>query len=124
MSPARRSMEISLAALEAPCHCGVTAEERRVAQTLLLDLRLTPLEVGDYAGDDLAGTIDYGGVARLAVATAAERPYKLLERLATEIADRLWAAHELAELSVSVRKQAPPVGSPAASAGAHLTYRR
>ena len=69
-----RSMEISLAALEAPCHCGVTAEERRVAQTLLLDLRLTPLHVTDYADDDLAGTVDYGGVARLAVATAAEGP--------------------------------------------------
>jgi dihydroneopterin aldolase len=124
VSPVRRAIVISLAALEAPCHCGVTAEERRVAQTLLLDLRLMPLDVGDYADDDLADTIDYGGVARLAVATAAERPYKLLERLATEIADRLWTAHELAELCVSVRKQAPPVGAPAATAGAHLTYRR
>jgi dihydroneopterin aldolase len=124
LNPARRSIAISLAALEAPCHCGVTADERRLAQTLLLDLRLTPLVVTEYAADDLGGTIDYGGVARLAVATAAERPYKLLERLATEIADRLWAAHELAELRVSVRKQAPPVGSTAATAGAELTYRR
>ena len=64
-----------------------------MAQTLLVDVRLTPLLVSDYAADDLAGTIDYGLVAAVAVATAAERPYRLLERLATEIADRLWAAH-------------------------------
>jgi len=32
-----RALEISLAGLEAPCHCGVTDEERREAQTLLLD---------------------------------------------------------------------------------------
>jgi dihydroneopterin aldolase len=120
----RRALAISLAGLEAPCHCGVTDDERRVAQTLLLDLRLTPLVAADYADDDLSDTIDYGGVARLAVATAAERPYRLLERLATEIADRLWAAHALAELRVSVRKQAPPVGAPATSAGAEVTYRR
>jgi 7,8-dihydroneopterin aldolase/epimerase/oxygenase len=118
-----RALEISLAGLEAPCHCGVTDEERREAQTLLIDLRLTPLLVTDYAADDLAGTVDYGAVARLVVATAAERPYRLLERLATEIADRIWAAHELAELRVVVRKPSP--GSlPAAWAAAEVTCRR
>ena len=124
MTAPRRSLEVSLSALEAPCRCGVTDEERRVTQTLLLDVRLTPLLVSDYAADDLAGTVDYGLVAAVAVATAAERPYRLLERLATEIADRLWAAHPLAELHVTVRKQAPPVGPPAATAGAQVTYRR
>ena len=122
MSP-ERALEISLVGVKAPCHCGVTDEERREAQTLLVDLRLAPLRVGDYADDDIAGTVDYGAVARLAVATAAERPYRLLERLATEIADRLWAAHELAELHVVVRKPSP--GSlPAAWAAAEVTYRR
>ena len=122
MSP-ERALEISLAAVEAPCHVGVTDEERREAQTLLIDVRLAPLLVTDYAADDIAGTIDYGAVARLAVATAAERPYRLLERLATEIADRLWSGHELAELHVVVRKPSP--GSlPAAWAAAEVTYRR
>jgi len=124
VSAPRRSLEISLTALEALCRCGVTDEERREAQTLLVDVRLTPLLVTDYADDDLAGTVDYGRVAAVAVATAAERPYRLLERLATEIADRLWAAHPLAELHVAVRKQSPPVGSPAATAGAEAIYRR
>ncbi|HMK92515.1 MAG TPA: dihydroneopterin aldolase, partial [Thermoleophilia bacterium] len=134
--PARRRVEIALEGLEAPCHIGVTDEERREAQTLLVDVRLAPLlasgpaeertshsangpsgvagsPAGDYAADDLAETVDYGAVAAVAVATAAERPYRLLERLATEIADRLWAGHELAELRVAVRKPSPPVGAPA-----------
>ncbi len=123
MSAPQRSVEISLAGLEAPCHVGVTDEERRVPQTLLVDLRLTPLLVSDYAADDVAQTVDYGVLGRLAVATAAEHPYRLLERLATEMADRVWAAAELAELHVLVRKPSP--GSlPAAWAGATVSYRR
>jgi dihydroneopterin aldolase len=120
----RRSLEISLERLEAPCRVGVTDEERRAAQTLLVDVRLTPLSVTDYAADDLSSTVDYGAVARVVVATAAERPYRLLERLSTEIADRLWAMAALADLHVTVRKPSPPVGSPAAAAAVQVTYRR
>ena len=69
-------------------------------------------------------TIDYGAVASLVVGTAAERPYRLLERLSSEIADRLWAMAALAELHVTVRKPSPPVGSPAAAAAVQVTYRR
>ena len=123
MSAARRAVEITLVGLEAPCHVGVTDEERREPQTLLVDLRLTPLHVSDYAADDVAQTVDYGVLGRLCVATAAERPYRLLERLATEIADRIWVSCELAELHVAVRKPSP--GSlPAAWAGAEVSLRR
>jgi len=136
--PERRAVEIALDGLEAPCHIGVTDEERREAQTLLVDVRLAPLlatgadvgadEIGGpggaFAADDLAETLDYGAVARVAVATAAERPYRLLERLATEIADRLWAGYELAELWVTVRKPAPPVGSPTLAARVEVHYSR
>jgi dihydroneopterin aldolase len=120
----RRSVHIALERLEVRCHIGVTDEERRESQTLLVDVRLTPLLVSDYAADDLAGTVDYGAVAAVAVATAAERPHKLLERLATEIADRLWAGGELVELRVAVRKPAPPIGAPAAAACAEIVYYR
>ena len=124
MSAMRRSLAISLERLEAPCRVGVSEEERRTPQTLQVDVRLTPLVTSDYAADDLATTVDYGAVAGVVVATAAERPYRLLERLSTEIADRLWAAADLAELHVTVRKPAPPVGSPAAAAAVQVTYRR
>jgi dihydroneopterin aldolase len=124
VSAARRSLEISLERLEAPCRVGVGDEERRVLQTVLVDVRFTPLVTSDYAADDLSTTVDYGAVASVVVATAAERPYRLLERLSTEIADRLWALAALGELHVTVRKPAPPVGSPAAAAAVRVTYRR
>jgi len=123
VSVPQRSVEITLVGLEAPCHVGVTDEERREPQTLLVDLRLAPLLVSDYAADDLAQTVDYGALGRLVAATAAERPYRLLERLATEIADRVWGSCDLAELHVAVRKPSP--GSlPAAWAGVQVSYRR
>jgi dihydroneopterin aldolase len=115
VSAPRRSVEITLVGLEAPCRVGVTDEERHEPQTLLVD--------SDYAADDIAQTVDYGALGRLAAAAAAERPYRLLERLATEIADRVWNGYELAELHVLVRKPSP--GSlPAAWAGAEVSYRR
>ena len=143
--PTTRALEIALEGLSAPCRIGVTDEERREAQTLLVDVRLTPLleneggpgvafggaaggavggPGGAFAADDLAETVDYGAVAAVAVATAAERPYRLLERLATEIADRLWAAHDLEELRVAVRKPSPPVGTPALAARVEVRYTR
>ena len=120
----RRSVHIDLEALEVRCHIGVTDEERREAQTLLVDVRLTPLDPSDYAADDLAGTVDYGAVAAVAVAAAAEQHYRLLERLASEIADRLWSAARLAELRVAVRKPHPPVAALAAAARVEVVYYR
>lgn len=119
-----REEAIGLAGLAVPCRIGVTDEERREAQTLLVDVRLVPLVVSGHADDDLAGTIDYGAVAAEIVALAAAREYRLIERLATVVADRLWDQHELAGLSVTVRKPSPPVGAPARDASAEIVYRR
>lgn len=123
MSERRRSVTIALERLEVSCRCGVSEEERREAQTLWVDVRLASLFPSDYADDDLAGTVDYSAVAELVVRTAAERPYKLIERLATEIADRLWERYESAELTVAVRKPRPPVGCAAAAACSEVVYR-
>ena len=77
-----------------------------MAQTLLVDLRLTPARLAD---DAAATTSRAPSTTAASPAWPGARPpnghFKLLERLATEIADRLWAAHELAELRVSVRKR-------------------
>ena len=124
VSEPRRSLEISLSASR---RLSLRRDRRgaaRGADTARSTCGSRRSSCRTTRDDDLAGTVDYGLVAAVAVATAAERPYRLLERLATEIADRLWAAHELAELHVLVRKQAPPVGAPAATAGAEVTYRR
>jgi dihydroneopterin aldolase len=123
VAPAQRQVTIALERLEVPCHIGVTAEERREAQTLLVDVRLAPLRPVGRAADDLAATVDYGAVADLVLGAAAERPYNLLERLASEIADRIWGAHELTELVVAVRKPHPALHAAAVAAAAEVIYR-
>lgn len=123
MASRQRQVAIALEQLEVPCHIGVTEEERREAQTLLVDVRLAPLHPADHSADDLSATVDYGAVADLVLHVAAARPYHLLERLAGEIADRVWSAHELAELAVVVRKPHPPLAAAALAALAEVVYR-
>lgn len=123
MSDRRRQVTIALEGLEVPCRIGVTDDERREARTLLVDVRLTPLDPSAYADDELEETIDYAAVAALVAEVAAEREYKLIERLATVVADRLWALAPLAELTVAVRKPVPPMPVSAAAASAEVTYR-
>ena len=123
MSDPRRRVTIALEDLEIPCRIGVTDDERREARLLRVDVRLTPLDPSAYAADELEGTIDYATVATLVAGIAAEREYKLIERLATVVADRLWALAPLAELTVVVHKPAPPMPVGAAAASAEVTYR-
>ena len=51
------------------------------------------------------------------------REYNLIERLATVIAEELFAAHRLSEVSVRVRKPAPPVSIPVDAAWAEVVRR-
>jgi dihydroneopterin aldolase len=119
-----RQVTIVLEGLRVPCRIGVTDDERREAQVLLVDLRLTPLAPPTYEADDLAETADYAALADLVAATAAEREYRLIERLATVVADRVWALAAPAEVTVVVRKPAPPMDVDVASAAAEVTLRR
>ena len=112
--PGGRSRSCS-PAVEAPCHCGVTDEERREAQTLLLDVRLTPLLVTDYAADDIAGTVDYGAVAASPWPRPPSGPTGCSSAWRPRSPTGSGRAHELAELHVVVRKPSP--GRPAGRVG-------
>ena len=102
-------MTITIAGIELRGRCGVTAEERAVGQTLVIGVRLVPLAVGGAVSDELADTIDYGAVVDLVRGAVEGHEYHLIERLATVISDRLWAAFSLVETAVTVHKPAQPV---------------
>ncbi len=91
-------------------HCGVTPAEREVGQLLRLDLRLVLVQTDATATDDLNDTVNYGEVVRLVKSCVASTSFALIERLAGEVVEELWAAYDLRELSVTVTKLAPPVG--------------
>src|SRR5919197_52547 len=93
-------------------HHGVTIEEQRVGQRLVLDLRL---EVGDCDAtitDMVEDTVDYGEVCNTVSLVAPQRSYKTLERLCSAVADRLLDEYSADEVWVKAAKPEPPIPLP------------
>lgn len=103
--------------------CGVTAEERAVGQTLVVDVRLVPHTAGALVSDDLADTVDYGHVVDLVREVVEGGEFRLLERLAGALIERLWATFALERLEVAVAKAAPPVAVPVGAARVEVVRR-
>ena len=78
---------IRIADLEVFYHVGVTQEERAMPQRLLLTIGIS----GDFSlaemSDDLTKTIDYAEVARVLINYGEGRSWKLLEKLASDLAN-------------------------------------
>lgn len=110
------SLSIFVEGIELRGRCGASAAERAVGQTLVVDIRLEPAQCPGALSDDLGGTVDYGQVVDVVRGIVEGGEFRLLERLATVIADALWAGLELAFLEVAVSKPAPPVSIPIAAA--------
>jgi len=99
---------------------GVLPEERTRAQPFEVDLELEADLHPAGASDDLADTIDYGGLAlRVAGVVSGER-HALLERLATRIAETALDDGRVTSVTVTVRKLRPPVPLDLASAGVRV----
>ena len=109
-------LSISVEGIELRGRCGVTAEERSVGQTLIVDVHLEPVVCSGAQSDELSGTVNYGWVVDVVRGIVEGREFKLLERLAEVIADALWDPLDLASLEVAVTKPAPPVAIPIAAA--------
>jgi FolB domain-containing protein len=106
--------------LRLPVRVGVTAEERARPQFVLLDLDLH-VDLGPAGGsDDLSETLDYGAVTS-GVATLVEgMEVLLLERLAQAVAEFLLAQDGVAEVTVSVAKETPPIMEETSGVGVRI----
>ena len=87
--------------LEVFYRIGVSEEERAAPQRLLISVEMTRDVSAAAAADDLTKTIDYYSVARRLLGFGQGRSWKLLERLAADIAGLILA--EFTPDSVSVR---------------------
>ena len=96
--------QIQLNAIRVSTHIGVPDEERATAQTLEIDLTLIPMSGFAGLDDEIDGTINYFDVWQQVKAIAAERPRKLIETLAEDLATALLADEKLARIRVEVRK--------------------
>lgn len=94
--------------LELPVQIGVPDEERAGWQTLRADLELELVGRVEDFGDDLSATVDYDAVAREVRLLAAERPRRLIESLAVEIAQAVLERSLVCGVLVTIRKRILP----------------
>ncbi len=95
---------IAVRGLEVTASVGVPDEERAVPQRLLLDLRFAAADQPLLLNDDITGTVDYHAVSVRVADIAREKPRRLIETLADEVAARLLEEFRLRWIEVSVRK--------------------
>lgn len=86
------------------CH-GVNEDEREQGQTFLFDVTI---EVDEPAEDSVGATVDYREVRDVVRETSDGRTYRLLESLATAVADAIVSRFPVHAVIVRVRK--PGVG--------------
>ena len=103
---------IEISGLSLYTHHGVTAEERKVGQRLLLDVRFDAGEPDALITDRVEDTIDYGEVCQQVALAAQERSYKTLERLCSAIADRMMDRYNADAVTVRATKPEPPIPLP------------
>jgi len=94
--------------LELPVQIGVPDDERAGWQTLRADLELELVGRVEDFGDDLSATVDYDAVAKEVRLLAAERPRRLIERLAGEIAQAVLVRPLVCGVTVTIRKRILP----------------
>lgn len=100
--------EIQIIGMDLPVHIGVPDEERVLLQTVQADVIMRMRCPCEDLCDDLASTIDYEAVANRLRSLAAERPRKLVETLAAEIAESVLREFGAAAVTVELRKRILP----------------
>ena len=99
---------IHIARLELSSRIGVPDEERAHPQRLTVSLTLSCARRFSDLSDDIARTVDYFEICQAVQALAAERPRKLIETLAEEIAALILSRFAVTAVDVDLRKYILP----------------
>ena len=90
--------------LEVSYHVGVPDEERAKPQRLLLDIQLHLDFRAAAATDDLTKTINYFAVTQQLLKFGEGRQWKLIEKLAEDIASAILTTYRPQKVRVEVKK--------------------
>ena len=90
--------------LEVWYYVGVSDSERQQPQRLLLTLELEHDFRAAMESDDLQDTIDYGNLCERLLNFGEDRAWKLIEKLASDIADFILNEYGAQAVSVEVKK--------------------
>jgi FolB domain-containing protein len=96
--------KISIVDLEVFYHVGVPEEERARPQRLLLTLEMESDFSAAARTDSIADTVDYFAVTRLLLKFGEGRSWKLIEKLAADIAATVMSEFNVSGLSIEVKK--------------------
>ena len=99
---------VEIRRLKLTTHIGVPDEERAAPQTLLATVRMLPSRGFSGLNDEIRHTVDYHAVALELQSLAAARPRKLIETLATDIAEHVLSRHPVATVEVTIEKHILP----------------
>jgi dihydroneopterin aldolase len=100
---------IELRGLRAFGYHGCFDDERRDGQEFVVDLTVWTDFAAAAASDDLAATIDYGGLAERAVQIIQGPPRNLIETVVSEIADEMITHPRIQRAEVVVHKPSAPI---------------
>lgn len=101
--------ELSILGIECYGHHGVFDHERRDGQVFVIDLTLGVDTRPAAASDDLAETVDYGGLVDRVVAAVQRDPVDLIETLAARIADVALLDGRVEWARITVHKPDAPI---------------
>jgi FolB domain-containing protein len=97
-------MKISIVDLEVFYHVGVTDAERAQPQRLLLTVEMESDFSKAAKSDHIADTIDYYAVSQRLLKFGEGRSWKLIEKLAADIADAILSEFKPRGVTVEVKK--------------------
>ena len=97
-------MKISIVDLEVFYRVGVPDAERAEPQRLLLTVEMEADFATAATSDSIADTIDYFAVTRRLLKFGEDLEWKLIEKLATDIADTILKEFKPTSVSVEVKK--------------------
>ncbi len=95
---------IEINGLKVQSKVGVTEAERACPQDVSFDIKMVPEQSMFGLGDCIENTIDYFNVSESVKKLCMAGEWKLIETLAEEVLDNLFASYPLREVHVSVRK--------------------
>jgi dihydroneopterin aldolase len=96
--------KITITDLEVYFHVGVPDVERTNPQRLLLTIEMEHDFYVAATNDDIAATIDYFDVSQKIIALGNGRSWKLIEKLACDVADLVLAGYRPEAVTVTVKK--------------------
>jgi dihydroneopterin aldolase len=99
---------------------GVLPEEQTRPQPFEVNVELAVDLEAAGTSDDLDDTVDYSAVCEAVSRVVASEKYRLLERLATRIAEVCCADPRVQGVTVEVRKLRPPVRAMLDSVGVRI----